>query len=39
MALFDYEQFKKAVYELTGIDLSCYKEKQIKDLDKEEQRK
>lgn len=30
MALFDYEQFKKAVYELTGIDLSCYKEKQMK---------
>lgn len=30
MALFDYEQFKKAVYELTRIDLSCYKEKQMK---------
>lgn len=30
MALFDYEQFKKAVYELTSIDLSCYKEKQMK---------
>lgn len=28
--MFDYEQFKKAVYELTGIDLSCYKEKQMK---------
>ncbi|MBP3459042.1 MAG: protein-glutamate O-methyltransferase CheR [Lachnospiraceae bacterium] len=30
MALFDYEQFKKAVYELTRIDLNCYKEKQMK---------
>lgn len=30
MALFDYEQFKKAVYQLTTIDLSCYKEKQMK---------
>ena len=28
--MFDYEQFKKAVYELTSIDLSCYKEKQMK---------
>lgn len=30
MALFDYEQFKASVYELTHIDLSCYKEKQMK---------
>ncbi len=30
MALYDYEDFKKAVYELTHIDLSCYKEKQMK---------
>ncbi len=30
MAVFDYEQFKTAVYELTRIDLSCYKEKQMK---------
>ena len=30
MALFDYEQFKTAVYELTHIDLNCYKEKQMK---------
>lgn len=30
MALFDYEQFKKAVYQLTSIDLNCYKEKQMK---------
>lgn len=30
MALYDYEQFKKAVYELTRIDLNCYKEKQMK---------
>lgn len=30
MALFDYEQFKTAVFELTHIDLNCYKEKQMK---------
>ena len=30
MALYDYEDFKKAVYELTRIDLNCYKEKQMK---------
>lgn len=30
MALYDYEQFKKAVYELTHIDLNSYKEKQMK---------
>jgi chemotaxis protein methyltransferase CheR len=30
MALVDYEQFKKQVYDLTHIDLSCYKEKQMK---------
>ena len=30
MALYDYEQFKTAVYELTRIDLNCYKEKQMK---------
>ena len=27
---FDYEYFKKEVLSLTGIDLSCYKEKQMK---------
>lgn len=27
---YDYEQFKKAVFELTSIDLSSYKEKQMK---------
>lgn len=26
----DYEQFKKPVYELTHIDLNCYKERQMK---------
>lgn len=26
----DYEQFKDAVYKLTGIELNCYKEKQMK---------
>lgn len=30
MAVYDYEQFKKAVYDLTHIDLSAYKEKQMK---------
>jgi len=30
MAVYDYEQFKKVVYELTRIDLNCYKEKQMK---------
>lgn len=30
MAEYDYEQFKKAIYDLTSIDLSCYKEKQMK---------
>ena len=30
MAVYDYEQFKKAVYDLTHIDLNCYKEKQMK---------
>ncbi len=30
MALFDYEQFKAEVFELTRIDLNCYKEKQMK---------
>ncbi len=30
MALFDYEWFKKAVYEMTKIDLNAYKEKQMK---------
>lgn len=30
MAQLDYEQFKKTVYQLTTIDLSCYKEKQMK---------
>jgi chemotaxis protein methyltransferase CheR len=30
MALVDYEQFKKMVFDLTHIDLSCYKEKQMK---------
>lgn len=27
---YDYEWFKKAIYDLTKIDLSCYKEKQMK---------
>ncbi len=26
----NYEAFKKSIYKLTGIDLSCYKEKQMK---------
>lgn len=26
----DYEQFKLPVYELTHIDLNCYKERQMK---------
>ncbi len=30
MPVFDYEQFKKAVYDLTKIDLNSYKEKQMK---------
>lgn len=30
MAVYDYEQFKRAVYEMTRIDLNCYKEKQMK---------
>ncbi len=30
MAAFDYEWFKKAVYDLTKIDLNAYKEKQMK---------
>ena len=30
MATFDYEWFKKAVYDLTKIDLNAYKEKQMK---------
>ena len=30
MAVYDYEQFKKAIYDLTSIDLNCYKEKQMK---------
>lgn len=30
MAGYDYEYFKKAVYELTKIDLNAYKEKQMK---------
>ena len=27
---FDYEYFKKAIYDMTKIDLSSYKEKQMK---------
>ena len=27
---YDYEYFKKAVYDLTKIDLNAYKEKQMK---------
>jgi len=30
MPLFDYEEFKKAFYEHSGIDLNLYKEKQMK---------
>jgi len=30
MPVYDYEYFKKAVYDLTKIDLNCYKEKQMK---------
>ena len=30
---YDYEYFKKAVYELTKIDLNSYKEKQMKQKD------
>lgn len=30
MPVYDYEYFKKAVYELTKIDLNAYKEKQMK---------
>ena len=30
MAVYDYEYFKKAVFELTKIDLNAYKEKQMK---------
>lgn len=30
MSVYDYEYFKKAVFELTKIDLNCYKEKQMK---------
>lgn len=30
MAIYDYEYFKKAVFELTKIDLNAYKEKQMK---------
>ena len=30
MAVFDYEWFKKEVYQLTKIDLNAYKEKQMK---------
>lgn len=30
MVVYDYEQFKKAIYDLTHIDLNCYKEKQMK---------
>lgn len=30
MATYDYEYLKKAVYDLTKIDLNCYKEKQMK---------
>lgn len=26
----DYERFKRTIYSMTGIDLSCYKEKQMK---------
>ena len=27
---YDYEYFKKAIYDLTSIDLNAYKEKQMK---------
>lgn len=30
MSIYDYEYFKKAVYDLTKIDLNAYKEKQMK---------
>ena len=31
--LYDYEYFKKAMYDLTKIDLDAYKEKQMKRID------
>ena len=30
MSIYDYEYFKRAVYDLTKIDLNAYKEKQMK---------